>query len=69
VFVGTYTGKGSEGIYAYGFDPATCDTSPVGLVAATDNPSFLAVDPNGRFLYAVNELVPFRALLYPNFMV
>jgi 6-phosphogluconolactonase len=60
VYVGTYTGKGSEGIYAYRFDPATGETSSVGLVARTDNPSFLAVDPNGRFLYAVNELDTFR---------
>ena len=59
VYVGTYTGKGSDGIYAYRFDPATGATSPVGLAAATDNPSFLAVDPNGRFLYAVNELDTF----------
>jgi len=60
VYVGTYTGKGSEGIYAYRFDPATGETRSVGLVAATDNPSFLAVDPKARFLYAVNELDTFR---------
>lgn len=60
VYAGTYTGNGSEGIYAYSFDPATGKTGSVGLVAATDNPSFFAVDPNGRFLYAVNELDTFR---------
>ena len=60
VYVGTYTGKGSDGIYAFRFDPATGNTGPVSLVAATDNPSFLAVDPKGRFLYAVNELDAFR---------
>jgi 6-phosphogluconolactonase len=60
VYVGTYTGKGSDGIYAYRFDPDTGKTSPVGLVAATDNPSFLVVDPDARFLYAVNELDLFR---------
>jgi 6-phosphogluconolactonase len=60
VYVGTYTGKGSEGIYAYRFDPATGETKSIGLIAATDNPSFLAVDPKGRFLYAVNELDTFR---------
>jgi 6-phosphogluconolactonase len=60
VYVGTYTGKGSEGIYAYRFDPATGETSSLGLAARTDNPSFLAVDPNGRFLYAVNEVDTFR---------
>jgi hypothetical protein len=54
--VGTYTGRGSEGICTYRFDPATGATSALGLAAATDNPSFLAADPNGRVLYAVNEL-------------
>jgi 6-phosphogluconolactonase len=56
VYVGTYTGNGSEGIYAYRFNPATGETRPIGLAAATDNPSFLAVDPKAGFLYAVNEL-------------
>jgi len=60
VYVGTYTGKGSEGIYAYRFDPDTGATSPVMLAAATENPSFLATDPTGRFLYAVNELENFQ---------
>jgi 6-phosphogluconolactonase len=59
-YVGTYTGKGSEGIYACRFDPATGAARAVGLVAATDNPSFLTADPSGRFLYAVNELEAFR---------
>jgi 6-phosphogluconolactonase len=59
-YVGTYTGKGSEGIYAYRLDPATGATQAIGLVAATDNPSFLAVDPESRFLYTVNELDEFR---------
>ncbi len=60
VFVGTYTGKGSEGIYAYRFDPTTGESVSAGLAAATDNPSFLAADPKGRFLYAVNELATFQ---------
>lgn len=60
LYVGTYTGKGSEGIYAYRFNPETGETSSIGLVAATDNPSFLVVDPNGSFLYAVNELDSFH---------
>lgn len=60
VYVGTYTGRGSEGIYAFRFNPSTGETRPVGLAAATDNPSYLAADPKGRFLYAVNELDKFR---------
>jgi 6-phosphogluconolactonase len=67
VYVGTYTeairfgtgkileGKG-EGIYLYRMDPATgaleLDSTTTGVV----NPSYLAIDPTQRFLYAVNEL-------------
>ena len=55
VYVGTYTGKGSQGIYAWRFDPATGALSEIGLMGETNNPSFLAMHPNGKVLYAVNE--------------
>jgi 6-phosphogluconolactonase len=60
VFVGTYTGKGSEGIYCFRFDPATGEIGPLGLAARTDNPSFLVAEPRGEFLYAVNEVDTFQ---------
>src|SRR5271165_3232934 len=60
VFVGTYTDKGSKGIYAYRFDPVTGGADSIGLVAETANPSFLAVDPNYKYLYAVNEIDNFQ---------
>jgi 6-phosphogluconolactonase len=56
VFVGTYTRQDSKGIYAYRFQSATGQLTPIGLVAETENPSFLALHPNHRFLYAVNEI-------------
>ena len=55
VWIGTYTGPDSQGIYAFRFDDATGGLTPLGLVAETPSPSFLAIHPNGRFLYAVNE--------------
>jgi 6-phosphogluconolactonase len=57
MYVGTYTAEGSKskGIYAYRFDADTSEITSVGLAAETINPSFLAVHPNHRFLYAVNE--------------
>jgi len=55
VYVGTYTGHGSQGIYVYRFEPATGELSSLGLAARTENPSFLAVAPDGMHLYAVNE--------------
>src|SRR5271165_109562 len=60
VFVGTYTGKGSQGIYSYRFDPATGSATPEGLAAESPNPSFLVADPAGRFLYAANEVNDFN---------
>ncbi len=55
VFVGTYTQPPSEsrGIYVYRYQAG--HLTPLGLAAATTNPSFLAVDPSHRYLYAVNE--------------
>ena len=63
VYIGTYTEEGSrsKGIYAYRFDSATSELKSIGLAAAqTINPSFLAVHPNHRFLYAVNEVTQYR---------
>ncbi len=55
VYVGTYTGHGSQGIYVYRFDPITGALADFGLAAQTDNPSFLTADPSGTHLYAVKE--------------
>jgi 6-phosphogluconolactonase len=60
LFVGTYTGKDSKGIYAYSFDAASSQFIPLGLAAETTNPSFLAIDPSRRFLYAVNEVSNYK---------
>ena len=54
-YVGTYTGPHSRGIYAFRFDASTGELTPLGLMAESTNPSFLALHPNGRFLYAANE--------------
>ncbi len=59
-FVGTYTDKTkSKGIYAYRFDPAAGKLSALGVAAESANPSFLAMHPSGKYLYAVNELAEF----------
>jgi len=56
VFVGTYTTKTeSKGIYAYEFDSDTGKLSPKGVAAETPDPSWVAVHPSGKFLYAANE--------------
>jgi 6-phosphogluconolactonase len=60
LFVGTYTEKESKGIYAYRFDATTSELTPLGVAAETTNPSFLAIDPSSRFLYAVNEVRKYK---------
>ena len=61
-YVGTYTENGSKskGIYAYRFDAATQEITSLGLAAETTNPSWVALHPNGRFLYTVNEVSNFQ---------
>jgi 6-phosphogluconolactonase len=60
LFVGTYTEKESKGIYAYRFDAASSELTPLGIAAEASNPSFLAIDPSHRFLYAVNEVQKYK---------
>ena len=62
VYVGTYTHKSdSKGIYVYTFDPGTGKLSPLGVAAESEDPSFLAVHPSRKYLYAVNETDHFGA--------
>jgi 6-phosphogluconolactonase len=55
VYIGTYTQRGSKGIYAYRYDAATGQLEDLGIAAQTPSPSFLAISPNHKFLYAANE--------------
>ena len=54
LFIGTYTSGASKGIYVYKFDAATGEATPVSI-AETENPSFLAIAPGGKYLYSVNQ--------------
>ena len=58
VFVGTYTGGDSisKGVYSCEFDSETGKLSEPVLAAELINPSFLAIHPSGKYLYAVNEV-------------
>jgi 6-phosphogluconolactonase len=55
VYVGTYTGKQGEGIYVCRLDPSTGALTIISKAAGLENPSFLALDPKGRCVYAVRE--------------
>ena len=55
-YVGTYTEEnGSEGIYSFGLDPASGKLHSNGLAVLSENPSFLALTPDGKYLVAVRE--------------
>ncbi len=54
LLVGTYTSGSSKGIYVYKFNSANADNSLIDS-AKIANPSFLAVSPNQKFVYAVSE--------------
>ncbi|HVW20084.1 MAG TPA: lactonase family protein [Opitutaceae bacterium] len=56
VYVGTFTRRSSEGIYAFAFSADTGRLRALGLAAAARTPSFLAASADGKFLYSTNEL-------------
>lgn len=62
VYVGTYTGSNSEGIYVLDLDLTTGQLTRPRLAAKTDNPSFLAIHSSGDYLYAVNEIGDWKGL-------
>jgi 6-phosphogluconolactonase len=55
LIVGTYTGGKSEGIYVYKFNSSDGSFNTVSHVK-TSNPSFVAISPDQRFVYAVHEV-------------
>ena len=60
VYVGTYTDGDSEGIYVYRLDGSSGALAYESKATGVENPSFLAIGPQGRFLYAVNEIEEFN---------
>ena len=61
VYVGTYTERtpdngGSKGIYSARFDTATGRLTALAPVAELQNPSWVTLSRDGRFLYAVSEV-------------
>ena len=63
VYVGTYTGdnpEDSQGIYRCRFDAASGKLAEPFLAGQIGSPSFLAIHPSGKFLYAVGETADFN---------
>lgn len=59
VYLGTYTRGASKGIYTARLNTETGALTAPNLAAESTNPSFLALHPGGRFLYAANEVPEF----------
>jgi len=57
LIVGTYTSGKSDGIYVYKFNMENGDSKLIGS-SKTSNPSYLAVSPDKKFVYCVNEDIP-----------
>jgi len=55
LLVGTYDSPKSEGIYVYKFNSSDGSAKEISHVK-TSNPSFLAVSPDEKYVYAVNEM-------------
>lgn len=55
LLIGSFAGAERDGIHAYTFDAATGRASPLGAHRGIEAPAFLAVHPNGQWLYAVSE--------------
>ncbi len=60
VYLGTYTGKNSQGIYLSTLDLATGKLSTPELASELTSPSFLAIHPSGKYVYAVGEIADFQ---------
>lgn len=56
LFIGTYTSGGSKGIYVYNFNSQTGEAKWVSNTDSAANPSFLTIAPDGKHIYAVNEI-------------
>jgi 6-phosphogluconolactonase len=56
LYVGTYTKGTTNGIFVYSFNDRNGRLSNLNKPVKSSNPSFLAVSPNKKFLYAVGEV-------------
>src|SRR5580700_906809 len=56
LYVGTYTGPDSKGVYGFRYEVGSGRFTPLGLMAELPNPSWVTDDPKARVLYAITEL-------------
>ncbi len=54
IYVGTSAGSESKGIYVLEFDRASGELKIIQTISGKLNPNFIAIGPQGRFLFSVN---------------
>ncbi|HVU88364.1 MAG TPA: lactonase family protein [Pirellulales bacterium] len=60
VFVGTYTSGPDEGVYTCELDTKTGALKKLAASGNVKGPSFVAIHPNHKFLYAVSEVADYK---------
>lgn len=60
VYVGTYAESNDESIFLYSLNPETGELKRTLAVKAGANPSYLALDSQQKYLYAVNETTSYE---------
>lgn len=58
-YIGTYTNGESKGIYSFRMDALNGELTPFGIPASVENPSYLAISSDNKFLYSVAEVDTF----------
>jgi len=56
MFIGSYAAAEDPGLHVYSYDQESGSLKEIQQISGHPNPSFLAVHPSGKFLYAVNEI-------------
>jgi 6-phosphogluconolactonase len=59
LYIGAYTSAKNKGITVARFDKSTGAITEMSTAAETPNPTFLELHPNGKWLYAINEVSNF----------
>ncbi len=55
IYVGTYSERGSKGIYVFEFDRESEQLSKIQAISDREHPTYLEIHPNGQFLYSGNR--------------
>lgn len=55
LYVGTFSVRGSQGIYAFTFNRAKRTLTPLQTIPSLESPSYIEIHPTKKFLYSVNR--------------